>query len=403
MDIFIARQPIFNRHKNLYAYELLHRVSYENVYHSHDGDRATANLLMNTFLNIGIDKIAGSHLAFINFTEQHLLEGTAMELSPDNVVIEVLEQVSPSPEVIASCSQLKDKGFLIALDDFILVDGMEPLVEIADIIKIDFLEMNLSEIDEQIRCFDKENVKLLAEKIETYEQFTAALDIGFDYFQGYFFCRPEVLIRKDISLLRANLLSLLAEVNKKEVNLAAIEKMIGVDASISYKLLRYINSVYYSLYNKVTSIGRALRYLGESGTRRFVSLIAASELTSDKPHELLLVSLIRARFCELLGQHSSRGHDSQELFLMGLFSLLPAMLDMEMEDVLKQLPLSTTIIDGLSGRESPYAPYLEVVCAYDQGGWEHCLNCLEIIGITRQELSDLYLDAIVWSDSFIAV
>lgn len=402
MDIFIARQPIFNRHKKLYAYELLHRISGENVYNSFDGDRATANLLINTFLSIGLDKITSSNKAFINFTEQHLLEGTALGLSPDNIVVEILEQVPASPEIISACRELKEQGFTLALDDFVFTDGMEPLVELVDIIKIDFLEQNLKEIEDQNKHFNKGH-KLLAEKIETYGQFTAALDMGFDYFQGYFFCRPEVLIRKDISSLKANLLSLLAEVNKKEFSLAAVEKMIGVDVSISYKLLRYINSVYYFLVTKVTTIGRALNYLGESGTRRFVSLVAASELSSDKPHELLRTSLTRARFCELLARHSPQGYDPEELFLMGLFSLLPAMLDMEMVDIMEQLPLSTSVAGSLLGRESPYTPYLEVVCAYEQEGWGSWLGCLKIIDISPREISTIYLEAIHWPDSFIAV
>lgn len=401
MDIFIARQPIFDRNKRLYAYELLHRVSSKNVYNSFDGDKATANLLINTFLNIGLDKITGSGRAFINFTEQHLLEGTALELSPDNIVVEVLEQVPPSPEIISACSHLKEKGFLLALDDFVFTDGMEPLVELADIIKVDFLEMDLREIEEQNTRFDRDKVKLLAEKIENYGQFTAALDMGFDYFQGYFFCRPEVLAKKDISLLNANLLSLLAEANKKDINLETIEKRIAADVSISYKLLRYINSAYYSLYAKVTSIGRALKYLGESGTRRFISLVAASELASDKPHELLRISLTRARFCEVLALQSSQGYDSEELFLMGLFSLLPAMLDMEMEDILQQLPLSAMVADGLLGKGSTYSPYLEAVCNYEQGGWGSCLQCLEKIDINPDTVSALYLEAINWPDTFI--
>ena len=258
MDIFIARQPIFNRQKKLFGYELLHRGNMDNVFPGTDGDRATSKLLVNSFLNIGLDKIVSSKWAFINFTEQHLLKKTALSLPSDKVIIEILEYVRPTPEIIESCEELTKNGYILALDDFAFAEGLEPLVELADIIKIDFLELSLSEIEQIKERLKTVSVKLLAEKIETYAQFDAAWKLGFHFFQGNFFSQPEMLKNKEIPASKINLLALLAEVNKEKFNLEKIEHLVATDVSVSYKILRYINSAYYYLLNEVTSIKYAL-------------------------------------------------------------------------------------------------------------------------------------------------
>jgi len=310
MDIFIARQPIFSRHKKLFGYELLHRGSLDNVFPGINGDRATSDLVTNTFLNIGLDKLVSSKWAWINFTEQHLLDKTALTLPASKVIVEILEHVPPTPEIIAACTELKEKGYTLALDDFVFAEKFGPLIELADIIKIDFFEQSLPEINQVKERLKEKKIKFLAEKIETYTQFDAAREMGFSLFQGYFFSQPEVLKKKEIPTSQINLLSLLAEVNKKDVNLDKVEQLITPDVSVSYKLLRYINSAYYYLLNEVTSIKHALVYLGASGTRQFVSLIATAEIASDKPDELLRTSIIRARLCEFLADCSDRQHDT---------------------------------------------------------------------------------------------
>ncbi|MCF6187638.1 MAG: EAL domain-containing protein, partial [Desulfobulbaceae bacterium] len=300
MEIFIARQPIFNRSKKLFGYELLHRGNTDNVFPGTDGDRATSNLLVNTFLNIGLDTLVSSKWAFINFTEDHLIEKTALNLPPDKVIVEILEYVPPTPAIIAACMELKEKGYTLALDYFVFAEGLEPLVELADIVKIDFQELSQDEVLQETQQLKNKKVQLLAEKIETYAQFDAAWKMGFHFFQGYFFSQPEMLKKKAIPSSKIVLLDLLAEVNKKDFNLEKIENIILPDVSLSYKLLRYINSAYYYLLNEVTSIKHALVYLGESGVRQFVSLVVTSQLSSDKPYELLRASITMARPCELL-------------------------------------------------------------------------------------------------------
>ncbi len=403
MNIFIARQPIFSRKKKLFGYELLHRTTGDNMFPQVDGDTATSNLLINTFLTIGLDKIVSSSWALINFTEQHLLDRTALNLPPEKVIVEILEHVRPTTKILEACRELKDKGYVLALDDFVFTEGLEPLIELADIIKIDFQELSLTEIERQHERLRKSRVKFLAEKIETYDQFDAAMQMGYSYFQGYFFSQPEMIKDREIPAFKINQLSLLAEVNKKDVDLRKIEQLIAPDVGMSYKMLRYINSAYFSLINEVTSIRYALSYLGESGTRQFVSLASASELAADKPDELLRVSIIRARLCELLATYSGRKQESPEMFLLGLFSLLHAMLDMSMENIMERLPLSKDIKMALVEESGPFSPYLETVIAYENGDWQTFQQRMETINVEPEEMLNAYLDAVSWADLFSGV
>ena len=403
MESFIARQPIFNRRKRLFGYELLYRSSEDNVFSGANGDMATARVLSSSFLNIGMDRITGSKWALINFTGRHLLDGTPGQFPVDKVIVEILEDVVPTAEIVAACRRLKDNGYTIALDDFDFSGGQEPLVELADIIKVDFRLVELAVIEREGAALRRQNKKLLAEKIETYAEFDAALAMGFSLFQGYFFSRPEVMRNREIATTKVNLLNLLAEVNRQDVRMDRVEQMISPDVAISYKLLRYINSAYYYLLNEISSIRHALLYLGEAGVRQFVSLVAISELSSDKPNELIRTAVIRARLCELLGKHGNRTSDTSELFLLGLFSLLDAMLDMEMTELMTRLPLPSGIKEALTSGSGPYAPFLETVRAYERGDWRRCTELLGDIGMDTDRMVAAYLDALDLAERFSAI
>ncbi|HEB49649.1 MAG TPA: HDOD domain-containing protein [Desulfobulbus sp.] len=400
MESFIARQPIFNRRKGLFGYELLYRSGQDNVFAGTDGDMATARVLTSTFLNIGVDRITGSKWALINFTGRHLLDRTPAQFPADRVIVEILEDVVPTDEILAACGQLSEMGYTIALDDYDFSGSQAPLVELADIIKVDFRLVPLEVIEREGTALREQGKKLLAEKIETYEEFDAALAMGFSLFQGYFFSRPEVMQNREIATTKVNLLNLLAEVNRKEVRLDRVEQMISPDVAISYKLLRYINSAYYSLLSEISSIRHALLYLGETGVRQFVSLVATSELSSDKPDELIRTAVIRARLCELLGKQGTSVSDTSELFLLGLFSLLDAMLDMEMAELMERLPLPSAIKEALTNGSGPCAPYLETVLAYEKGDWQRCTALLGNIGMDTDRMVAAYLDAVDLAEHF---
>jgi c-di-GMP phosphodiesterase len=402
MDIYIARQPILDRQKRLYAYEVLYRSSMDNSFPADvNEDDATHTVLAHILFNIGLETITGSRKALINFPENHLLQKTPTQLPQKRCIIEILESIRPSPEIFAACRELKELGYVLALDDFDFNEQSEQLVPFVHIVKVDFQAIDREKLAENMaRMQQYPGVAWLAEKIENHEEFQIARGLGFDYFQGYFFNEPEVLKNKSINTSKIVLLNLLAEVCRPEVDLKKLERMIAPDVSLSYKLLRYINSVFYSLVRKVTSVRYALTYLGETGARQFISLAAASEICGDKPSELMRLSMVRAQLCQFLATSRKSQVDESQLFLLGLFSLLDAMLDMPMAELTEKLPLTDELKHALNERKGRLAPYLEAVIAYEKGEFQTCADHLELIDISPQTMINSYFKALAWADLF---
>lgn len=400
METIIARQPIFNHNKRLFAYELLYRgtknLSLDNI----GGERATTSLLTGAFLTEGLEKISGNKPCFINFTED-LLTGNIVENFPKNkIIIEILEDVTPTAEVIAACKYLKQQGYILALDDFVFNRKLYPLIELADIIKFDVLLTPVDTIHKALHYLSHYDIELLAEKVETHEEFTKALKLGFTYFQGYFFAKPEVMRIKELATSQVHLLSLVAEINKRDISTKKLTQIITADVSLSYKLLRYINSAYFYLIREVKSITHAITYLGEDEVRRFVTLVAISELASHKPPELIKLATIRAKFCEQLGLNSGWMTNPDELFLLGLFSLLDAMLDAPMEKITEGLPITEEVKLALNSQSGPLSPFLTTVIAYEKGEQEKYLKSLKHLEIDKQDMHMLYLDAVAYADNW---
>ena len=394
MYVHIARQPIFNVHKQLFAYELLFRQTLGLKLGELSGERATSSLLSTSFLTEDIDRIAGNHPCFVNFTADLLVRGLPGAFPSDRIIVEVLEDVQPSPEVIAACRDLRDRGYLLALDDFVYSDSLLPLIELAGIIKIDYRLTPAAEIEALICRLAPYRLKFLAEKIETYQEFEHARDLGCHYFQGYFFARPQSLRLREVSSLKVTQLRLLAEINRPELSAANLERIISADVAIAYKLLRFINSVYFSLVRKVESIRRAIIYLGETEVRRFVMLVIVSNLAADKPEELLRLSVVRARFCELLATRGTYAAHSAELFLVGLFSLLDAILDAPLEATMAALPVAVEVKEAIVGRTGPLAFFLEAVVAWEEARAQDCPPHWQRMGVDGEEVKELYLEAI---------
>jgi EAL and modified HD-GYP domain-containing signal transduction protein len=399
MDVFVARQPIFDQDRKIFAYELLFRTGMSNAFPGVDGDEATSSLLSSSFFTVGIEQIASGHKAFINFTEDMLVSGIPAMFPPDCVVVEVLEDVRPTDEVVAACRDLAAKGYILALDDFVYAEDLTPLIELAQIIKVDFRLTPLDEIKGMVATLKKYPCKLLAEKIETYEEFTLAGSMGFVYFQGYFFSKPEVLKNKDIPTSQLALLQLIVEVNRAEFEVSDIEKLVNQDISISFKLLKYLNSAYYSRAQPVTSIRQAIAFLGERGTRLFVSLIATSKLSEQKPDELIRTSCIRARFLEHVSREKNL--DSGDFFMLGLFSLLDAMLDASMETLMQQIPISPAITEALAHKTGELFPYLQLIHLYESGEWDALDVAMGQLNLDEHKIMDFYLDAVHWADNLV--
>jgi c-di-GMP-related signal transduction protein len=399
MDIYVARQPIFDIKKCIFGYELLFRADIANFFPEIEGDSATSKLLSNSFFNIGIEKIAGSNLAFINFTQELLLQQLPLMFSQDRLVVEILENVQPERDVIEACQEIALNGYIIVLDDFFYKPSLEPLIDVADIIKIDVKATPLEEVGDLVKKMTKRGVDLLAEKVETYDEFNKALEMGFRYFQGFFFSKPVVLAGKEISTPQMQLLEIMAEVNKEDFEFNRLEKMIVRDASISYKLMRLINSAYFKRAKEISSIRQAIVMIGEAGIRRFLSLISMAGLCGNKPDELIRVSLVRAKFCEFLGNHSGNSAKKSELFTLGLFSLIDAIMDDSMENLMSQIPLSSNIKEVLISGTGDLSGYLSLVESYEKGDWGEIEKATNIIGINQGDLPRQYMESLSWADS----
>jgi len=399
MEVYVARQPIFKKNKKIFGYELLFRDGTSNFFTGIDGNTATSKVLTNSFFTIGIESITGGNPAFINFTRDLLLKHTPQLFATESLIVEILEDVQPEQDVIDACRELAEKGYVMALDDFFYHSGMKPLIAIADIIKFDFRATPIEEISENIGRLSGFNIRLLAEKVETNEEFQTALGMGFEYFQGYFFSKPEVIKGRDISSAQINLLEIMAEVNKADFRFNKVEAIIAKDVAISYKLMRYINSAYFKRGNKISSIKQAILLLGEKGIRSFLSLIAMTKLSGKKPDELIRSSIIRAKFCELLGEKSGPEINSSELFTLGLFSSIDAVLDDTMENLMAQLPLSDDLKKALIHGEGRLHDYLGLAVSYEKGDWQGVSGFINDLHVGDQDIPGFFLEAVTWADT----
>lgn len=396
MDAYVARQPIFNADKSLFGYELLFRDSMANFVPEIDGDTATSKLLSSSFFTMGFDKIIGDTKAFVNFTQNLLVQQIPLIFPSEFTVVEILEDVNPDADVVDACRQLKAKGYTIALDDFISRPEMQPLVDVADIVKIDFRAVAMDDMAAYIQPLKRSGVRLLAEKVETYDEFNRAVALGFVYFQGYFFCKPEIVRGKEISSSQLTLVEILAEANQPEIQFEKIRNIIERDVAISYKLLHYINSAFYKRAVEITTIKQALVILGEKEIKRFVSMIALAQLISDKPNELLNLSFVRAKFLESIGKSLGGAEEASRLFTLGLFSMIHAILDQPMNRIMEKLPLSAAIIDALVNGAGPLADYLKLAMDYEQGNWEKCAADAAQLNLDEASVPRFYAEACHW-------
>ncbi len=397
MDVFVARQPIFDRNKKIYGYELLFRSGESNFFPDINGDTATTSLLSSSFLTVGIDRIVAGKPAFINFTEELLAKGTPHLFSSDKIRVEILENVTPNTEIINSCKLLKEKGYKLVLDDFVYSEKMEEFLRLCTIIKIDLQMTSVEQIKDMIPLLTKFNCKLLAEKVETYEDLEQVKALGFDYFQGYFFAKPEILKNRDLPISQMTIIKLISQIHSSEFDISILSELIGHDVSISYKLLNYLNSAYFSRLQPITSINQAISYLGENGFKLFVSLIVTSMLAENKPDALVKMAVTRARFLQLVGIELNK--DSNELFLLGLFSLMDAMLDRKMKEILKQLPLTKKVNFALIDRSGELFIFIRLIETYEAGNWIAFRVAQKKLAIDDTKVLDFYLEAITWADS----
>ena len=398
VDAYIARQPIFNMKKQIFGYELLFRsgASAEN-YTDSGADQATSHVIMESFYSKGMDSITGGKPAFVNFTANLLLEKTATLFPKDKLIVEILETVEPTPEIIKACRALQRKGYKLALDDFVYCPELDPLIELSRIIKFDFLCSSPQEITIMMKQVNLKGKWLLAEKIETNEMFDLARAMGFTLFQGYFFSKPETMSAKVLSPLKISYISLMREVSMGDnMDFQKVAKAIRDDVALSYKLLRLVNSAYYCLGTEVTDINRAVAIIGTIELRKWVFMIALMGLNTDKPDEIIKMSMIRGRFIENMNLKCKLVKSSESAFQTGLFSMLDVLMEVPMNSALEGMLLAEEVREALIYSGGPLFDLLKLVISLELSDWNTTDKLAQQLNLNASLISEEYLDAVKW-------
>jgi EAL and modified HD-GYP domain-containing signal transduction protein len=391
---FVARQAILDRSQKVFGYEILFRNGVEDYFNT-DPDLAARSTLDSSLL-FGINMLCDNRRAFVNCTRDVLFKDLITLLPPTQAVAEILESVEPEDRVVAACQRLKASGYLIALDDFAPNDPRLPLCEFADIIKVDVRATTPEERLGMLRRFDSPKCKLLAEKVETPLEFQQARDLGFTYFQGYFFCHPEIVIGREVPASRLRYVRLLEMISRTEIDLCELEEMLKQEPAICYRLLRYLNSPIFGFGLEIKSLRHAIAILGERELRRWIRLVVALGAAEQKCSELVLMGLARARFCELL---SDRLQSKSDLFLMGLLSIMDAVLEVKMDALLEQLPVEREIKVALLGQEGSLRPLYQLMLAQESGEWAESSALAKQLKLTDAEVASTWWDAMQWAQA----
>jgi c-di-GMP-related signal transduction protein len=401
MEVFVARQAIFDRKRQLYAYELLYRSDpASNHYDGTDSAAATRQVISSTLLSIGLENVLCGKKAFLNFDHRLLSDGMHLSLPRHAIVIEILESVEPTADLIALCQSIHEQGYSIALDDFVAEPRNEPLTHIAKLIKVDFRATAKEEQERLLRTYQPRGITMLAEKVETHEEFEWARGAGYDLFQGYFFARPAIVRGRQIPAVQITCLRLLRETQRKDLDFQRLEALIRGDVSLTFKLLRYANSALFGRSDKTSSIGRALLVLGEDGIRRWAALATLPMLATNKPGELVTLSIVRARFCERLAQLGGIAQHG-DAFMMGMFSLLDALVDCPLDAALRELDLGAGVSEALLGtakEQDVLAKIYRLASRYELGEWDGIENLAGECGVPAASIGAAYVESTLWAE-----
>lgn len=392
-QVFIGRQPIFDRELRTSAYELLFRQANSgNAAGVFDGYKATSQVIHNALMEIGMDELIGNSKAFINFSRENLLDNTAELLPGDRVVIEILENIKVDDEIIKAAVKLVKAGFVIALDDFVCTEEWTPLVELASIIKFDVMNTPVETIRQYVSKLDRSKLKLLAEKVETQQEFDLYKQMGFDYFQGYFFAKPKTIQQTKLPDNHLALVRLLAKLQDNSSEFDEIERLVVQNISLSYKLLRYINSAFMGLSRKVESIQQAIIYFGMKQLKNWATLIAMTDI-NDKPSELLRMGLTRAKFAQHIAKEAGQP-DPDSYYMAGLFSILDVLMDCPMESILEKIPVSDSIKSALIERRGMLGNALSCSIACERNDYAN----IRFANLDSGRINKIYLEAVGYSN-----
>src|SRR3954468_15852995 len=380
-SVFIARQPIFDRDLEVTGYELLFRGANQNVAVISDHDEATSTVVINAFTEIGLDNVVGERRAWLNVSRDFLIGGFARALPRSRVVLELLEDQHVDDALLECLEDHRARGYEIALDDFGGNDELLAALPHVDIVKVELLGRDPAAVAEDFERLSGRGLTLVAEKVETREEYELYVEMGFDLFQGYFFCKPERMEARSVAPNRLTMLQLVAALQDPRTEIKELETLVSRDVALSYRLLRYINSAFFGLRREVDSIKRALMLLGTANVKRWATLSIFAGV-EEKPRELIETALVRARFCELAGDGNK-----DQLFTLGLFSVVDALMDAPMEDVLESMPFPEEMRAALIGHSGPKGELLEAAVSYERG---------EFV-TPNEQFATAYLAAIEWA------
>ncbi|MEQ1760211.1 MAG: HDOD domain-containing protein [Vicinamibacterales bacterium] len=395
--VFLARQPILDRHGRVRAYELLYRGGGSDFGLASDApDAATARVVHAAIMSVGLETLTPGCPAFLNVTRNLLMGDLGALLPSGSVVLEVLETVDVDDGVVERCRELHGMGYALALDDFVPGSPAERLFPFAQYVKVDVLSLDAAARREVIRAAPG-HLRMLAEKVETAEVHAATLAEGFELFQGYYFCRPSTFHARDMSLQQSTSLRLLAALNRPNVTVTELDDLIKRDVSLCQRLLRYANSAALGVSQRVHSIRQALMLIGQDQVRRWISVWALTGLSGSGVSEVMTMAAVRARCCEKLGAKVLGVESSGALFLLGLCSMLDVLLERPMEDVLRAVSLPERTTDALRGYANAERTLLDAVIAYERGDWEQAASTCCQLGIRVSDIPPVYAEALAWA------
>ena len=391
-SIFIGCQPIYDSDLVVRAFELLFRNGPGSTASFRDGDRATAAVIINVFTEIGLDNIVGECRAFINITRNFILDGHAQSLPSDRVVLEVLEDIQPDKDIIDALQTLSDMGYTIALDDFVYSPHMEPLIEIADVIKVELPAIDNAALPRHVELLRQSKAQLLAEKIETYEQFEFCRELGFDLYQGYFLSKPRIVSGKSISTSKLTAIQLMGQLSDPAVDIDDLVRTMSMDPSLCYKLMKYINSAAGGHAQPIDSLPAVITHMGLRRLQSFTILTTFAQGAVARPIQMIVTTLTRARMCELLS--IAQGNSQPDIyFLAGLFSMLDALLDQPIQQALSAVPLAESISSAILTSEGPLSDVLTCVLNYETGNFD----AVGLSDVDTEGIRTAYLNALGWA------
>ncbi|HSC04809.1 MAG TPA: HDOD domain-containing protein [Solirubrobacteraceae bacterium] len=388
-EVFVARQPIFDRRQHVAGYELLFRGGDATTALVADSEGATASVVLGAFTEIGLERLVGAKPAWVNVSREFVLGGLASTMPPAVVGLEILEDELLDERFVHALIELKRQGYRLALDDFEYSVSAERLLSLVDVVKLDLIALGREGMAREVARLKPYGMTILAEKVESHEEHRFCAELGCDLFQGFFFCRPELLHNRGIVANRASMLQIMAALQDPTVQLGQLERMIGRDVGLSFRLLRYINSAFFGLRFEISSIGQALALLGVENLRRWATLTVLASIDG-KPPELTVTALVRARFCEQAGVQLP-GPRPGELFTLGLFSVIDALMDAPIEEVVGMIPFPSDMRDALVGRKGEKGALLDCVTALEAGDFDRAQRLVRGAG-------ELYVEALMWAD-----